>query len=166
MCEVLEGINGLANECKIISEEIGLANVVTQSVSKGEIKRAICEKDKEEKRQDMENSKKVGDRLTDNPTDNSYLSVMPLHLSRVWIRYRAKMCKGVKYNNKRLYKDLQCKFCTSGEEETQEHLEVWYRVWEEGVEDVCEKWPSEVLEQNGEEDVMEENTGQKGGGEE
>ena len=57
MCEVLEGINGLANECKIISEEIGLANVVTQSVSKGEIKRAICEKDKEEKRQDMENSK-------------------------------------------------------------------------------------------------------------
>ena len=26
--------------------------------------------------------------------------------------------------NKRLYKDLQCKFCTSGEEETQEHLEV------------------------------------------
>ena len=124
MCEVLEGINGLANECKIISEEIGLANVVTQSVSKGEIKRAICEKDKEEKRQDMENSKKVGDRLTDNPTDNSYLSVMPLHLSRVWIRYRAKMCKGVKYNNKRLYKDLQCKFCTSGEEETQEHLEV------------------------------------------
>ena len=72
----------------------------------------------------MENSKKVGDRLTDNPTDNSYLSVMPLHLSRVWIRCRAKMCNGVKYNNKRLYKDLQCRFCTSGEEENQEHREV------------------------------------------
>ena len=48
----------------------------------GEIKRAIEVKNKEEKRQDIENSKKVGDRLTDNPTDNSYLTVMPLHLSR------------------------------------------------------------------------------------
>ena len=24
----------------------------------------------------------------------------------------------------------------------------WYRVWEEGVEYVCEEWPGEVLEQN------------------
>ena len=54
----------------------------------GEIKRAIGDKNKEEKRKDMENSKKVGERLTDNLTDNSYLSVMPLHLSRVWIRYQ------------------------------------------------------------------------------
>ena len=33
------------------------------------------------------------------------------------------MCKGVKLNNKRSYKDLQCRFCKSGEEESQEHLE-------------------------------------------
>ena len=72
---MLEGINRLANEFKILAEVIGLANIVTQSVS--EIKRAIEDKNKEEKRQDMENSKKAGDRLTDNPTDNSYLSVMP-----------------------------------------------------------------------------------------
>ena len=123
MCEVLEGINGLANECKTISEELGLPNVATQKVSKGEIKRAIEAKDKEEKRKDMEESKKVGDRLTDNPTDNSYLNTMPLHHSRIWIRYRARMCKGVKLNNKRSYKDLQCRFCKSGEEESQEHLE-------------------------------------------
>ena len=32
--------------------------------------------------------------------------------------------KGVKYNIKRSYKDLSCRFCQSGEEETQEHLEV------------------------------------------
>ena len=41
MGKVLEGINLLANEYKILAEEIGLANVVAQSVSKGEIKRAI-----------------------------------------------------------------------------------------------------------------------------
>ena len=34
----------------------------------GEIKRAIGDKNKEEKRKDIENSKKVGDKLTDNPT--------------------------------------------------------------------------------------------------
>ena len=41
-------VNGLANEYKILAEEIGLANVVTQSVSKGEIRRAIEDKNKEE----------------------------------------------------------------------------------------------------------------------
>ena len=87
MCEVLEGINWLANEYKMLAEEIVLANIVTQSVSKGEIKRAIEDKNKQEKMQDIENSKNVGDRQTDNPTNNSYLSVMPLYLSRVWIWY-------------------------------------------------------------------------------
>ena len=72
----------------------------------------------------MENSKKVGDRLTDNPHDNSYLSEMSLTKSRIWIRHRARMLKGVKYNIKRSYKDLSCRFCDTGEEETQEHLEV------------------------------------------
>ena len=69
----------------MLAEEIVLANIVTQSVSKGEIKRAIEDKNKQEKMQDIENSKNVGDRQTDNPTNNSYLSVMPLYLSRVWI---------------------------------------------------------------------------------
>ena len=45
----------------------------------------IGDKNKEEKRQDIENSKKVGEKLTDNPTDNSYLAVVPQHISRVWI---------------------------------------------------------------------------------
>ena len=44
-------------------------------------------------------------------------------------RHRVTMIKGVKYNIKRSYtiyicKDLSCRFCQSGEEETQEHLEV------------------------------------------
>ena len=60
----------------------------------------------------------------DNPKDNTYLSEMSLTRSRIWIRHRARMLKGVKYNIKRSYKDLSCRFCQSGGEETQEHLEV------------------------------------------
>ena len=75
-------------------------------------------------RTDIENSKKVGYRLTNNPKDNTYLSEMSLLRSRIWIRHRVRMIKGVKYNIKRSYKDLSCRFCQSGEEETQEHLEV------------------------------------------
>ena len=64
----------------------------------------------------MENSKKVGDRLTNNPKDNTNLSEMSLLRSRIWIRRRVRMIKGVKYNIKRSYKDLSCRFCQSGEE--------------------------------------------------
>ena len=123
MSEVLTEINGLAHECKTISERIGIENGAISKLSKGVIKKAIEEIDKKEKRDDLIASKKAGDRLTDNPNDNSYLEVMPLHLSRIWIRYRVRMCKGVKYNNKRSYKDLDCRFCNSGREENQEHLE-------------------------------------------
>ena len=117
-------IKGLAYECKSLSEELGIPNVVFNKVNKSTIKQAIEAIDKKEKRTDMENSKKVGDRLTDNPKDNTYLSEMSLLRSRIWIRHRVRMIKGVKYNIKRSYKDLSCRFCQSGEEETQEHLEV------------------------------------------
>ena len=98
--------------------------MVFNKVSKNTIKQATEAKDKEEKRAEMENSRKAGDRLTDNPQDNTYLSEMSLLRSRIWIRHRARMLKGVKYNFKRSYKDLSCRFCKSGGEETQEHLEV------------------------------------------
>ena len=98
--------------------------MVYNRVSKSTIKQATESKDKEEKRFEMENSRKVGDRLTDNPKDNTYLSEMSLLRSRIWIRHRARMIKGVKYNIKRSYKDLSCRFCNTGGEETQEHLEV------------------------------------------
>ena len=55
-------IKGLAHECKNISEELGIPNVVFNRVSKSTIKQATEAKDKEEKRAEMENSKKAGDR--------------------------------------------------------------------------------------------------------
>ena len=67
--------------------------------------------------------RKVADRVSDDSSNNEFLDRMRLTHSRIWIRYRGRMCKGVKYNNKRSFKDLQCRFCTSGREENQEHLE-------------------------------------------
>ena len=97
---------------------------MVNKVSKGAIKEAIKNIDKAERRLEMQNSKKVGNRLTDNEHDNTYLANMSLIRCRTWIRHRARMIKGVKYNMKRSYKDLKCRFCMNGDDETQEHLEV------------------------------------------
>ena len=96
-------IKGLAHECECLSEELGIPNVVF-NIIKSTIKLATEAIDKKEKRIDMENSKKVGDRLTNNPKDNTYLSEMSLLRSRIWIRHRVRMIKGVKYNLKRSYR--------------------------------------------------------------
>ena len=121
--EVLMDINGLASECRILAEEVGIQDVMVNKVSKSTIIEAINKIDKAERRLEMQNSKKVGNRLTDNEQDNTYLSNMSLIRCRTWIRHRARMIKGVKYNMKRSYKDLKCRFCNNGDDETQEHLE-------------------------------------------
>ena len=122
--EVLLGLKGLAYECRKISEQIGLPDVMYTSVSKFEIRRAINEADHNEKKKDMEESKKCGDRLTDDPLDNTYLSYMPLPIARIYFKHRARSIAGVKVNNKGSFKDnLNCRFCDSDSEETQEHLE-------------------------------------------
>ena len=59
--EVILGLKGLAYECRKISDKIGLPDVLYTKVSKYE---------------DMEESKKCGDRLTDNPIDNKYLHTL------------------------------------------------------------------------------------------
>ena len=56
--EVLENIKGLAYECRNLASELGIPDVIMNKVSKGTIKNALEAKNKEEKRQEMENSKK------------------------------------------------------------------------------------------------------------
>ena len=70
----------------------------------------------------MEESRKVGDRLSDDPIDNNYLAFMTLPNSRIWMRYRARAIKGVKMNCKNSHRDLSCRFCQDGDRESQEHL--------------------------------------------
>ena len=122
--EVILGLKGLAYECRKISDKIGLPDVLYTKVSKYEIRRAIEEADFNEKKKDMEESKKCGDRLTDNPIDNKYLSYMPLPIARIFFKHRARSIAGVKINNKGSFKDnLKCRFCDLDIEESQEHLE-------------------------------------------
>ena len=56
-----------------LSNELGLQNVMNGNTSKTLIKRTIAKKIKEEAWKTMEDSKKVRDRLTFNPDDNSYI---------------------------------------------------------------------------------------------
>ena len=122
--EMILGLKGLAFECDALANMIGIQNVIFNRVTKSEIKNAIKDADLNEKRAKMQNSKKVRDRLSDDPSDKEYLSFMSLPMSRIWIRHRARAIAGVKMNTKRSYKeDLSCRFCSEEAEETQEHLE-------------------------------------------
>ena len=62
----------------------------------------------------MRNSKKVSDRLTDNPQDNTYIQCLSLPQTRIWIRYRARSIAGVKANFKQSHRVLSCRFCGTG----------------------------------------------------
>ena len=75
-------------------------------------------------KEEVEASRKVGDRATADPYHRKYLTYMTLPNSRMWMRVRARSIKGVKVNNKRSFNNnLSCRFCDNDTEETQEHLE-------------------------------------------
>ena len=117
------GLRGLGYECRQISKLLGLPNLMCKEMSKKEIKAAIREQSSSEMKEAMRASKKVGDRLTDNPADNNYVNCLPLHQSRIWLRYRARAVSGVKMNSKNSQSNLSCRFCNHGLQESQEHLE-------------------------------------------
>ena len=84
-----------------------------------------------ENRQRMLESRKVRDRLDDEETfglereKSSYPDRLPLHLTRVMFRVRARAIKGVKYNTKGSHAKLDCRLCL-GPPETQEHLQEYH----------------------------------------
>ena len=117
------GIEGLMHECREICSEINLPSVEECNLTKGQIKSSLEELIKNNAKKEVENCKKISDRMSENPQDNSYLDRMGLTYSRVWIRHRCRMIKDVKMNFKRSWKNnLTCRFCNQ-EDESQEHLE-------------------------------------------
>ena len=146
MEEVLTGIHGLAYECGQICDEIGIPDIMCFETTEQVIKDAVWNKMNEEALQEMQKKKKVKDRLTENPKDNSYIHELSLPETRIWIRYRGRAITGVKGNFKNSHtNDLTCRFCPrvhrqtvenpdenrevdegnqSYPDETQEHLEV------------------------------------------
>ena len=91
---------------------------------RADINRAIWKHSERTIKEEVEASRKVGDRAEDNPRDRGYLKYMTLPDSRIWMRVRARSIKGVKVNNKRSYNNLSCRFCDDDTEESQEHLVV------------------------------------------
>ena len=122
--EVITGTKGLAHECKELTDELEMPNIMLGNTPKSLIKRTIAKKVHIEFWNAMENSKKVRDRLTFNPADNTYIKCLSLPLTRVWFRYRARAIPKVKGNYKQSHSDLSCTLCSSNLEMNQEHLEI------------------------------------------
>ena len=106
----------------------------TNQNSSKNIKVAVQRKVFFENRQRMLESRKVRDRLDDEENfslerkKSSYLDRLPLHLTRVMFRFRARAIKGVKYNTKGSHAKLDCRLCL-GPPETQEHLQECHGAW-------------------------------------
>ena len=80
----------------------------------------------EEIREALSSSEKV--RHTRIPTkerERNYLKRMNLPDARTYFRFRCKITKYIKGNRSSLHKeDKTCRYCKTGEEETQEHMEI------------------------------------------
>ena len=56
--------------------------------------------------------------------DRNYMKEMTLTNARLWFRYCCKNIDQIKENKSSMYKDnMDCRLCTSGENETPKHLE-------------------------------------------
>ena len=117
-------IKGLGYETRQACEELGIQNVAFFDIKPWQIKDKINKKVHEETKEDMEKSRKVADRVTENKEDNNYISKLTLPLCRIWFRFRARQIKGVKINFKSSHNNLNCRLCTANVHETQEHLQM------------------------------------------
>ena len=124
------GFSGLVAETNELCRDLSIPSTTClyKFVSKQDIKEAVQQKVYFENRQRMLESRKVRDRLDDEETfglereKSSYLDRLPLYLSRVMFRFRARAIQGVKYNTKGSHTKLDCRLCL-GPPETQEHLQ-------------------------------------------
>ena len=100
---------------------VNLDDKLKHKYSKGDIKEAIKTAIKEENMRAMQESSKetVRDRLS------TYLKNMSLTKVRAWIRFRARAIAGVKGNFRHSHvNNMQCRLCSEGSDETQEHLQL------------------------------------------
>ena len=121
--EFIQGIQGLGTEGEVLAKEAGLMDQRFHQDPKATINKATSLACRQECRRDMENSRKVRDRLSDDRETFEYLKEMPLKEARIWMRYRARAIKGVKDNCRASHDDLKCNQCNEQATETQEHLE-------------------------------------------
>ena len=89
-----------AYECSLLCKDIGLRNIMFFETTEGAIKTAVWQKMNEEAILEIQSKKKVSDRLSDNPEENTYIHQLSLPESRVWICYRGRAIRGVKCNSR------------------------------------------------------------------
>ena len=118
-------LNGLVAECIQICEELNIPSVLDIPLSANRLKGIIQNKINMDLQSAMSDSRKVADRLFPTTHDKTYFDKMGLGFSRIFFRIRARLVKGVKGNFKRSWgNDLNCRFCKTGDLESQDHLEV------------------------------------------
>ena len=95
--EFLNKIDGLATECNRICIDLNINFLLTNTLTKQYIKRAVQNRIKIDNETAMLNSKKVNDRLfIDDQANNFYLNTMSIAHCRLWFRYRGRGIVGVK----------------------------------------------------------------------
>ena len=63
-------------------------------------------------------------KIPETEKERNYLKRMNLPDARTWFRYRCKITKYIKGNMSSMYREnMSCRYCSTGEEETQEHME-------------------------------------------
>ena len=126
------GWPGLATEVEEICHKIGLGNINEMEVTKAEICDAIEMHGYKEMKEEMEGKEKLKDIRHGNfRKPQEYMEEKSIENARMAYRVRSKMVETIKLNFKNSYKPLlQCDFCSSGEEESQEHAMIC-EAWEE-----------------------------------
>ena len=87
-------------------------------------KKELWRENYNEIRVELDELSKVRDIKMPKKKTQNYLKEMTLTNARLWFRYRCKIIDHIKGNKSSMYKNnMQCRLCTTGENETQEHLE-------------------------------------------
>ena len=94
------------------------------ALEKCKLKQAIWRKYNEEMREALSSSEKVRNtRIPTKERERNYLKRMNLPDARTYFRFRCKITKYIKGNRSSLHReDMSCRYCKTGEEETQEHM--------------------------------------------
>ena len=67
------GLKGLSHECRQLTEMMGIPDIMANLVSIGKIKQAVARHSNQDMKDEIQSSTKVGDRLSEDPPDNTYL---------------------------------------------------------------------------------------------
>ena len=120
------GWPGLSQEVKQICKAIGIDNINEKEVEIKEIKEAIFYHNYKEMKEKMMDLKKLENVRNGNFTkEQEYMSDKSIETARLTYRVRTKLVPKIRGNFPNLYKrDLQCRDCSTGQDMTQEHVEV------------------------------------------